>query len=78
MNEVSTTEAIYDLARVIVAVSGKFESKADAVRRLDEFAIPPSRIASILAIKVNDVTSTLAKAKKRKGGMNGQVDNDRI
>jgi len=78
MNEVTTIDAIYDLARVCVAIGGKFESKAEAVRRLDEFSIPPSRIATILAMKLNDVTSILAKAKKKKGGVNGEIDNDRL
>jgi hypothetical protein len=65
MNDVTTTDAIYDLARVIVATSGKFESKSEAIRRLNEFAIPPSRIAAILAMKLNDVTSVIARERKR-------------
>jgi hypothetical protein len=65
MNDVGTTEAIYDLARVIVAVSGKFESRSEAVRKLHEYSIPPARIAAILAMKPNDVTSVLAKAKRK-------------
>lgn len=66
MSEESLTVAIYDLARVVVAIGGKFESKAEAVRRLHEFSIPPSRIATILAMKANDVTSVIARDKKRK------------
>lgn len=74
MNDVNTTDAIYDLARVFVAVSGKFETKAEAVRRLSEFAIPTGRIATILAMKPNDVASILAKDRKRKGAANAEVE----
>lgn len=57
-------EAINDLTRVTIALSGSFSSKSDAIRRLAELSIPPSRIATILAVKINDVTSVLSKAKK--------------
>lgn len=59
-------EAIYDLTRVTIALSGGIGSRADAIRKLSELSIPPSRIAAILAVELNAVTSTLAKAKKRK------------
>jgi hypothetical protein len=80
MNDVSLTEAVYDLARVVIATNGKFESKSEAVRKLNEFSIPPSRIATILAMKLNNVTSILAQDRKRssKGTSNGEVDHDRV
>ena len=78
MTETSTVDAIYDLARVMIAVSGNFESKSEAVRRLNEFSIPPSRIGTILAMKTNDVTSVLARERKKKGAPNGKVNNDRV
>jgi hypothetical protein len=58
-------EAIQDLTRVMIAINGQFESKSESVRRLSDFAMPPSRIAIVLAMKPNDVTSVLAKAKKK-------------
>jgi hypothetical protein len=78
MSDVNTVEAIYDLAKVFVAVSGKFETKAEAVRRLSEFAIPTGRIATILAMKPSDVASILAKDRKRQGAVNGEVELDRV
>ena len=57
-------EAILDMTRVTLAVSGKFASRSEAMRKLAELSIPPSRIAVILAVPVKDVTSVLAKAKK--------------
>lgn len=57
-------EAILDLTRVTLAVSGKFPSKNEAMRKLAELSIPPSRIATLLAVPPNNVTSTLSKAKK--------------
>lgn len=78
MSETTTVDAIYDLARVMVAVSGNFESKSEAVRRLNEFSIPPVRIASILAMKLNDVTSVLARERKKKGAANGKVNHNRV
>ena len=78
MNELTTVDAIYDLARVVVAVSGNFESKSEAVRRLNEFSIPPSRIGKILAMNTKDVTSVLARERKKKGVANGTVNNDRL
>lgn len=61
-------EAINDLTRVIVAIHGDYKSKSDAVRALDALSIPPARIAAILAMKPNDVSSVLAKAKKKGKG----------
>jgi hypothetical protein len=61
-----TVAAINDLTRVLIALSGKFESKSDAIRQLNELGIPPTRIAAILAMEVKDVTSVISKAKKTK------------
>lgn len=58
-------EAVQDLTRLTIALSGKFVSKSDAIRRLSDLSIPPARIASILAMPTSDVSSALAKAKKR-------------
>lgn len=58
-------EAINDLTRVTIALSGTFGSKSEAVRRLHELAIPSGRIAAILAMPSNEVTSAIAKAKKK-------------
>ncbi len=58
-------EAINDLTRVTIALSGKVNSKSDAIRKLIELSIPPSRVAAILAMPLKDVTSLLAKDKKR-------------
>jgi hypothetical protein len=65
MSERDVVDAINDLTRVILATQGKFSSKSEAVRALNELAIPPGRIAAILAMKVTDVSSVLAKGKKR-------------
>jgi hypothetical protein len=59
-------DAIYDLTRVVIAVQGDLKSKAEVIRRLNELAIPPVRIASILAMDPKDVHSSLAKARKQK------------
>ena len=68
MNETSAiVEAIRDLTRVTIALSGKFETRADAIRKLLALAIPPSRVASILAIDIKVVTSIQAKDKKKLG-----------
>jgi hypothetical protein len=61
-------EAVNDLTRVMIALSGKFESKSDAVRTLNELAIPSSRIAAILAMRIEDVSSVISKAKKKSKG----------
>ena len=57
-------DAINDLTRVTLALHGDFSSKSEAIRRLAELAIPPARIAAILAMQANDVRSVLAKARK--------------
>ncbi|GEJ58418.1 hypothetical protein [Anaeromyxobacter diazotrophicus] len=61
-----TVQAINDLTRVVIALSGKFESRADAIRKLSDLGIPPTRIAAILAMEPKDVTSVISKAKKTK------------
>jgi hypothetical protein len=61
--------AINDLTRVTIALHGGFGSKAEAIRRLHELSIPSGRIASILAMPQGDMTSAIAKAKRKtKGG----------
>jgi hypothetical protein len=60
-------DAINDLTRVTIALHGQFTTRAEAVRRLNDLAIPSGRIAAILAMPVGDVASVIAKAKKRKG-----------
>jgi hypothetical protein len=72
-NEDPVVDAIQDLTRVIIATSGKFESKSDAIRKLHELSIPPGRIAAILAMKTTDVSSVIAKLKK-KGGSSSNGD----
>jgi len=57
--------AIYDLARVVIALQGDFKSKAEVIRRLDELSIPTGRIAAILSMDPKDVASSLAKARKK-------------
>jgi hypothetical protein len=57
-------QAVQDLTRVVLASSG-FVSRADAIRKLHEAAIPPARIARLLVVPVTSVTSTLTKAKKK-------------
>jgi hypothetical protein len=68
-------DAILDLTRVSLAVSGKFATKAEAIRKLAELSIPPSRIAAILAMPLPHVTSALSKARKneKKKGGNGEA-----
>ena len=68
MNENEIVAAINDLTRVTIALHGSFGSKAEAVRRLHELSIPSVRIAAILAIPQGDVTSAIAKAKKKEKG----------
>lgn len=62
----NVVEAVNDLTRVMIALSGKFDTRSDAVRQLHALAIPPSRIAAILAMESKDVTSIISKAKKTK------------
>lgn len=57
-------EAIRDLTRVTIALHGDFGSQAEAIRKLDALAIPPQRIAAILAIRVNAVHTALSRARK--------------
>lgn len=58
-------DAVQDLTRVVISTQGNFGSKADVVRRLADLSIPPARIAVILAMSQNHVTSVLAKARKK-------------
>ena len=69
MNDV--VDAINDLTRVMIALQGGFGSRSEAVRKLHELAIPPGRIAAILAMKVSDVSSVIAKNKKKGGEQDG-------
>jgi hypothetical protein len=71
MNE-EIVEAINDLTRVTIALSGAFATKADGIRRLHELGIPSGRIAALLGIKQNDVTATIAKSKKSGGASGGK------
>ena len=61
----TVVEAVQDLTRVLIAINGSFVTKADAVRKLDALSIPPARIAAILAMPLNSVSSTLTKAKQK-------------
>lgn len=63
-DEQAIVDAINDLTRVTVALHGGFATKSEAVRRLAELSIPPTRIAAILAMPANDVRSVLAKARR--------------
>lgn len=58
-------EAIRDLSRITLAVSGQFKTKSDAIRRLNELGIPGPRIAGILGMSSGDVASALSKANTR-------------
>ncbi len=60
-----TVDAIQDLTRVVLALSGAFSSRADAIRRLTEFGIPPARVAALLSIPPKQVHAELAKARTR-------------
>ena len=75
MNDDTRTivDAINDLTRVTLALHGEFGSRSEAVRRLNELAIPSSRIAAILAMPANDVRSAIAKAKKGKAPKRGSA-----
>lgn len=64
-SENAIVEAIHDLTRVTIALSGQVSTKSDAIRKLTELSIPPARIAAILAMPLKDVTSFLTKEKKR-------------
>jgi hypothetical protein len=67
MNDEPVVQAIHDLTRVIIALQGGFGSQSEAVRRLDGLSIPAGRIAPILAMRVNDVSSIIAKQRKKSG-----------
>lgn len=67
MSEQAIIDAINDLTRVTIALHGNFTSKSEAIRRLNELAIPSNRIAAILAMSPGDVASAIAKARKAKG-----------
>jgi hypothetical protein len=64
MEDSELADAINDLTRVTIALSGKFQSKADAVRRLSELGIPNARIGVILSIPSKDVSSYISRTKK--------------
>jgi hypothetical protein len=66
-SESTVVDAINDLTRVTIALSGKITTKSDAIRKLNELAIPQARIAAILAMPVKDVSSLLTKDKKKTG-----------
>lgn len=69
MSEHDIVAAVQDLTRVTIALHGGFGSKAEAIRRMYDLSIPSGRIAAILAIPQGDVSSVIAKAKKKtKGG----------
>lgn len=58
-------DAVLDLTRVMLATSGAFKTKTEAMRILGDLEIPPVRIAAILAASPADVRSALAKARKK-------------
>jgi len=63
MNEGALIEAVNDLARVLIAFN--FEgSKADAARRLHLAGVKQARIATLLGMATNDVTSLVSKLRK--------------
>jgi hypothetical protein len=66
-SEQEIVDAINDLTRVTIALSGKMTTKSETIRKLNELAIPPGRIAAILAMKTPDVSSVIAKERKRMG-----------
>jgi DNA-directed RNA polymerase specialized sigma24 family protein len=58
-------DAVQDQTRVMIALSGKFESRAEAVRILSEMGIAPTRLAALLGVPPKQIHSALAKAKAR-------------
>jgi hypothetical protein len=56
--------AIDDLTRVYLAVQGGFNTRSEAVRRLNAIGIKNSRIARILDMRSTDADSVLAKAAR--------------
>ena len=67
----ATVDAINDLTRVTIALSGKFDTKSDAVRAMAKLSIPNNRIAAILAMPPPDVASILAKDRKKEKDSKG-------
>jgi hypothetical protein len=67
-------DAVRDLTRVTIAISGQFESRADSIRRLSELSIAPVRLAALLGIPPKQVHAELAKAKQRGKKANGRTD----
>jgi hypothetical protein len=61
-------EAINDLTRAVVATSGRYKTKAEAIRALTALNISAPRIASILAMEPKDVHSVLSADKKKQQG----------
>jgi hypothetical protein len=59
--------AIQDLSRITIALSGKFDSKADAIRRLSDLGMSPVRVATLLAVPPTTVHAELVRTRKRKG-----------
>jgi hypothetical protein len=59
-------DAINDLTRVMIALNGKFETKAEAVRKMNELSIPPARIAAILAMDLKAVHTVLTRLRQSK------------
>ena len=69
-------DAINDLTRVIIATQADL-TRSEVIRRLNALAIPSQRIAAILAMETKDVSSLLAKEKKKSaknGGAAKPVD----
>jgi hypothetical protein len=67
--------AVQDQTRVFLALSEKYPTKAERVRKLGELMIPPSRIALLLGMPLRDVTSALSKARKRGAGNSAAGEN---
>src|SRR5690349_20375967 len=63
-----TAREISDLTRVMIALNGKYATKAEAVRALNALSIPVPRIAAILAMDPKHVYTALSREKKRKAG----------
>ena len=70
--DASILAAIQDLTRVTIALSGRFDSKADAVRQLANLGVTPSRIAALLGVPGKSVHAELSKAKKRRPHKRGK------
>lgn len=59
-------DAVNDLTRITLMLHGGFANRSEAIRRMNELAIPTARIAAILAVPPKDVSSVLSKSKKNK------------